>query len=142
MITAPHLDEVRLSHRQSDRFPAVLSEGRTADRRDTFCAVWDVRVRVYRDDTSGGSSTDTQAEQPAKQFGRLDIVLANAGISTSGLLSEMSEEDWHTMIEVNLTGVWKTVRASVKNIIAGGRGGSIVLTSSSAGLRNWDNIGH
>jgi SDR family mycofactocin-dependent oxidoreductase len=76
------------------------------------------------------------------QFGRLDIVLANAGISTNGLLTEMPEQLWQEMLDINLTGVWKTVRASAKHIIAGGRGGAIVLISSSAGLKSMDNIGH
>ena len=42
----------------------------------------------------------------------------------------MDEETWQTMIDVNLTGVWKTVRASVPHVVAGGRGGSVVITSS------------
>jgi NAD(P)-dependent dehydrogenase (short-subunit alcohol dehydrogenase family) len=46
------------------------------------------------------------------------------------------------MIAVNLTGVWHTIRAAVPHIRAGGRGGSIVLTSSTAGLMGMENIGH
>ena len=44
----------------------------------------------------------------------------------------MDEETWQTMIDVNLTGVWKTIRASVPHVVAGGRGGSVVITSSLA----------
>ncbi|SFU08062.1 SDR family mycofactocin-dependent oxidoreductase [Geodermatophilus amargosae] len=68
------------------------------------------------------------------QLGRLDIVLANAGISTPASTLEMDEETWQTMIDVNLTGVWKTIRASVPHILAGGRGGSVVITSSLAAI--------
>ena len=77
----------------------------------------------------------TQAvEDGVAQLGRLDIVLANAGISTPAPSLEMDEETWSTMIDVNLTGVWKTLRASVPHVIAGGRGGSVVITSSLAAI--------
>jgi SDR family mycofactocin-dependent oxidoreductase len=73
-------------------------------------------------------------EDGVAQLGRLDIVLANAGISTPASSLEMDEETWQTMIDVNLTGVWKTLRASVPHVIAGGRGGSVVITSSLAAI--------
>ncbi|WP_299950764.1 mycofactocin-coupled SDR family oxidoreductase [uncultured Modestobacter sp.] len=68
------------------------------------------------------------------QLGRLDIVLANAGISTPASSLEMDEETWQTMIDINLTGQWKTIKAAVPHIIAGGRGGSVVITSSLAAI--------
>lgn len=76
------------------------------------------------------------------EFGRLDIVLANAGISTPAPTLEMSEETWQTMIDINLTGVWKTVVASVPHIQAGGRGGAIVITSSLAAIFSNPNTAH
>jgi SDR family mycofactocin-dependent oxidoreductase len=76
------------------------------------------------------------------QLGRLDIVLANAGISTPAPTLEMDEETWSTMIDVNLTGVWKTVRAAVPHIIDGGRGGSVVITSSLAAQKANANTAH
>ncbi|MGY1714742.1 mycofactocin-coupled SDR family oxidoreductase [Geodermatophilus sp. SYSU D01106] len=76
------------------------------------------------------------------QLGRLDIVLANAGISTPASTLEMDEETWQTMIDVNLTGVWKTLRASVPHVVAGGRGGSVVLTSSLAAIYANPNTAH
>src|SRR5699024_738268 len=82
------------------------------------------------------------AEEGAAELGRLDIVLANAGISTMAPTLEMSEDTWQTMIDINLTGVWKTVRAAVPHIVAGGRGGAVVLTSSLAALSVNENIAH
>jgi SDR family mycofactocin-dependent oxidoreductase len=76
------------------------------------------------------------------QLGRLDIVLANAGISSPASTLEMDEETWQTMIDVNLTGQWKTVKAAVPHIIAGGRGGSVVITSSLAAIFSNGNIAH
>ena len=81
-------------------------------------------------------------EEGVRQFGRLDIVLANAGVCTYGVLSTMDVTQWQEMIDIDLTGVWMTVRASVKHMIDAGNGGAIVLTSSTAGLRNLNQIGH
>lgn len=88
------------------------------------------------------SALTAVADEGVAVFGRLDIILANAGISTSGSIAEMEPEVWQEMIDINLTGVWNTVRAAVGHIVEGGRGGSIVLTSSTAGLVSMNNIGH
>ncbi|ORV08642.1 mycofactocin-coupled SDR family oxidoreductase [Mycobacterium celatum] len=78
-----------------------------------------------------------------EQFGRLDIIVANAGIGNGGqTLDKTSERDWTDMIDVNLSGVWKTVKAGVPHILAGGRGGSIILTSSVGGLKAYPHTGH
>jgi hypothetical protein len=69
------------------------------------------------------------------RFGFLDVVVANAGISGWGRVWELSPEQWQTMIDINLTGVWNTLRASIPHMIKGQRGGSIVLTSSVSGLK-------
>jgi SDR family mycofactocin-dependent oxidoreductase len=75
-------------------------------------------------------------------FGRLDIVLANAGIVAFGPTLEMSEDSWLTMIDINLSGVWKTVKAAVPHVLDGGRGGSVVITSSSASFMTMENVAH
>ncbi len=76
------------------------------------------------------------------EFGRLDIVLANAGISAPASTLEMSEEMWSTTIEINLTGVWKTIKASVPHVISSGRGGSVVITSSLAAMKASEHTAH
>lgn len=77
-----------------------------------------------------------------EQFGRLDIVVANAGVLSWGRLWEMSEEQWNTVIDVNLNGTWKTIRAAVPAMIEAGNGGSIIIVSSSAGLKATPGNGH
>jgi SDR family mycofactocin-dependent oxidoreductase len=69
------------------------------------------------------------------RFGRLDIVLANAGIAPSMIPTADPGASWQNVIDVNLTGVWNTAFATKQAVVDGGRGGSIVITSSTAGLK-------
>src|SRR6476660_2161955 len=90
---------------------------------------------------------DLEAQQQVvadgmEQFGRLDIVVANAGVLSWGRIHEMSEEQWDTVIDINLNGTWKTIRAAVPAMIEAGNGGSIVIVSSSAGLKATPGNGH
>ena len=68
------------------------------------------------------------------RFGRVDVLLANAGIVR---LSPDGDRDqtWTDIIDVNLTGVWRTIEVVLPAIRAGARGGSVVITSSSAALK-------
>lgn len=78
-----------------------------------------------------------------EQLGRLDIICANAGIGNGGqTLDKTSEDDWRDMIDVNLSGVWKTVKAAVPHLISQRQGGSIILTSSVGGLKAYPHTGH
>ena len=77
-----------------------------------------------------------------EQFGRLDIVVANAGVLSWGRMWEMSQEQWDTVIDVNLNGTWRTIRAAVPAMIEAGNGGSIIIVSSSAGLKATPGNGH
>jgi SDR family mycofactocin-dependent oxidoreductase len=75
------------------------------------------------------------------QLGRLDIVSVNAGIVSFGTVEELTEQAWQDVIDVNLTGVWHTVKAAIPHLRAAG-GGSIILTSSGAGLQASPNLAH
>ncbi len=77
------------------------------------------------------------------QLGQIDIVVANAGVASMGLNlpDEEAAEAWDSVIGVNLTGVWNTVRACIRPMIDRGEGGSIILTSSTAGLKGLSSPG-
>lgn len=75
-------------------------------------------------------------------FARLDVLVANAAVLSWGRLWEMAEDDWDTVIGVNLSGTWRTIRAVVPAMIEAGNGGSIIIVSSSAGLKATPGNGH
>ena len=78
-----------------------------------------------------------------EHFGRLDIVCANAGIATMAfreLTIEEELEQWTDVLDVNLVGAFHTAKAAIPHLLAGERGGSIVFTSSTAGLRGFGGL--
>ena len=70
------------------------------------------------------------------EFGHIDTVVANAGIASIGALLDLDEQVWDEMIAVNLTGVWKTIKAAVPPMVERGQGGSVIITSSSIAARH------
>jgi SDR family mycofactocin-dependent oxidoreductase len=76
------------------------------------------------------------------QLGKVDIVCANAGIGSWAVAWEMTEQQWKDMIDINLTGVFNAARAALPSMVERGEGGSVVLTSSTAGLRAYANTAH
>lgn len=101
------------------------------------------RIVTSQVDVRNYDSLKAALDNGVEELGRLDIVVANAGIGNGGeTLDKTSESDWDDMIGVNLSGVWKTVKAAVPHLIAGGHGGSIIMTSSVGGLKPYPNTGH
>lgn len=100
------------------------------------------RIIAQKADVRDLAALQAAADLGMSEFGRIDIIVANAGISTLAPTLEMEEEMWQVMIDVNLTGVWKTVRAAAPHIVAGERGGSIVLISSCGTHMANANIAH
>jgi NAD(P)-dependent dehydrogenase (short-subunit alcohol dehydrogenase family) len=76
------------------------------------------------------------------ELGKIDIVCANAGVGSWSVSWEMSEQVWKEMIDVNLTGVFNTTRAALPSMVERGDGGSVILTSSTAGLLGYLNTAH
>ncbi|MDG3008959.1 mycofactocin-coupled SDR family oxidoreductase [Rhodococcus sp. D2-41] len=100
------------------------------------------RIVPFEADVRDQAALDAAVQAGVAELGGLDIVCGTAGISSSGPAVDLAEDTWQTMLDVNLTGVWKTCKAAIPHLIETGRGGSIVLISSIAGLRGLVSVGH
>ena len=100
------------------------------------------RAMAEKADIRDLSALERLVAKTRDAFGGLDIVVANAGISTVGPAWELTPAQWNAVVNTNLTGTWNTVRATVPTLIEQGRGGSIVLISSVAGVRGFVGMGH
>jgi SDR family mycofactocin-dependent oxidoreductase len=69
------------------------------------------------------------------ELGRLDVIVANAGVAAPQVWDAITPQDFRDVMDINVTGTWNTVMAGAQKIIDGGRGGSIILISSAAGLK-------
>jgi NAD(P)-dependent dehydrogenase (short-subunit alcohol dehydrogenase family) len=85
-----------------------------------------------RTDVRSLADLEAVLDEAADRHGRLDVLVNNAAISVGGSAGEMAEEDWARTLDVNLTGVWRGMRAAIPRMLAQG-GGSIVNLSSVQG---------
>jgi SDR family mycofactocin-dependent oxidoreductase len=102
----------------------------------------DRRIVATQADVRDYAGLKQALDDGVTQLGRLDIVCANAGISSFGRADELDETTWQDMIDTNLTGMWHACKAAIPHLVDGGRGGSIVITSSDAGLKGYQNLAH
>ncbi len=93
------------------------------------------RMVAVQADVRDQAQMQETVERAVREFGRLDIVLANAAIAPLRGPAGHEVATWRDVIDVNLTGAWNTVHTALPAIIEGGRGGSVVFTNSTAGLR-------
>jgi SDR family mycofactocin-dependent oxidoreductase len=125
---------------ESITYPAATPEDLDETVRAVEAAGGKILARQV--DIRDGAALRQVVAEGVEQFGRLDILVANAGVLSWGRLWELSEEQWDTVIGVNLSGTWRTVRAAVPAMIDAGNGGSIVIVSSLAGVKATPANGH
>ncbi len=99
------------------------------------------RIITRKVDVRDQAGLDAAAADCVAQFGRIDIVSANAGVCGCRPTVELTEDEWQDMIDINLTGVWKTSKAVIPQMLRTG-GGSIVLTSSVVTYNGSRNVAH
>ena len=128
--------------RQVDSVPYPMSTPGDLAQTVKEVEALDRRIVATEADVRDYGALKAALDDGVAQLGRLDIVSANAGISSFGTAEELPEQTWQDVIDTNLTGVWHAAKAAIPHLRAGGRGGSIVLTSSVAGLKALENMTH
>jgi NAD(P)-dependent dehydrogenase (short-subunit alcohol dehydrogenase family) len=141
MTTTDPLSEFRL-----DGDVAVVTGGASGIGRAVAAAFAAVGARVasfdvaavgedgYRVDVADEAQVKAAFAEVAGRHGRLDILFNNAGIAIRHPTIELTLEDWHRVVAVNMTGVFLCAREAARHMLATGRGGRIVNTASIMGF--------
>lgn len=108
-----------------------------ADLKETARLVEETGRRIITAavDTRDHAGLRSAVDDAVATLGRLDIIVANAGISSPRAWNAITPDEFRDVMDVNVTGTWNTVMAGAQKIIDGGRGGSIILISSAAGVK-------
>ena len=117
---------------QIDSVPYPLATREDLDQTARAVEALDRRIHVAPADVRDLPAIRTALAAGVAELGPVDIVLANAGIAPMSLTPQDAE--WDDVVGVNLTGVYHTVLAAYPDMVERGAGGSVVLTSSTAGL--------
>jgi len=133
------LDICRQVHQDVSYPPATAED---LERTAEIVTKYRGRVVARQADVRDYEQICTVVDEALATFGSIDIVVANAGVLSFGWSWEIAESAWNAIIDTNLKGVWNTVRATVPSMISAGRGGSIIITSSAAEIRDHPLIAH
>lgn len=128
--------------KQYDSVPFRMSS--SEDLAETVRLVEDLDQRIIAEeaDITDLAALESIAQKGIAEFGPIDIVVANAAIANTGTLWELSEEQWDELVAVNLSGQWRTIKATVPQMVDRGEGGSVILISSLAGVLAYPQLGH
>jgi (+)-trans-carveol dehydrogenase len=102
----------------------------------------DRRIVARKADVRDFDGLKAAVDAGVAELGRLDIICANAGISGFGTVTDITQQQWKDVTDVDQTGVWHTCKAAIPHVTAHGEGGSIIITSSAAGLHAFANLAH
>jgi SDR family mycofactocin-dependent oxidoreductase len=132
-ICAPYPDRVRYGAATADDLRETKALVEKTGRR-CLTHIADVRDRA---------ALQAAVDQGVAELGRLDVVIANAGVITfHGLSLDIDDDVYDLVVDTNLRGVWNTIQVTAPVLRDAGHGGSIILTSSAAGLRGQTHYAH
>jgi SDR family mycofactocin-dependent oxidoreductase len=102
----------------------------------------DRRIVTRKCDARDSGQLNAAVAEGVSEFGAINVAVINHGILSAGISWELDDTTWQDMIDVNLTSYWKSCKAIIPHMIEQGNGGSIVMTSSVAGMRGYPMISH
>lgn len=111
-----------------------LSSVERGQALETELAAFGIKAKGYRSDASNFAAAEALINDVVTDFGSLDIIVNNAGITKDNLLMRMTEEMWDTVINVNLKSCFNTVKAATRTMMKQ-RAGSIINITSVVGVK-------
>jgi SDR family mycofactocin-dependent oxidoreductase len=124
-----------------DSVPYDLASQDDLERTAADVEALDRRVIAEKADVRDQAQLDAVVARATQELGGIDICIANAGIWSLAPYWEMDEHKWQDMIDINLSGVWRTAKAVTPGMIERG-GGAIVMISSVNGLEPGADFAH
>ncbi|WP_426275010.1 3-oxoacyl-[acyl-carrier-protein] reductase [Chryseobacterium sp. S-02] len=112
-------------------FTYAGSVDKAKELEETLSSV--TQIKGYQSDASDFDAAQTLVDQVMAEFGQIDILINNAGITRDNLLLRMSKEDWDTIIKVNLDSVFNLTKAVIKPMMKA-KSGSIINMTSVVGI--------
>jgi (+)-trans-carveol dehydrogenase len=127
---------------QIDSAGYAMSTRADLDETVRLVEATDRRIIAAKADVRDIAGLGQALDAGVAELGRLDIVVANAGISSWGPAVDITETEWDEVVDTDLKGVWSTCKVAVPHLRGHGEGGSIVMTSSAAGLHAFGHLAH
>ncbi|MGE0560814.1 MAG: 3-oxoacyl-[acyl-carrier-protein] reductase [Flavobacteriales bacterium] len=124
--------EVFAKHGAQIAFTYVSSEEQ-AKEVEKMLTSYGVKAKGYKSNAADLKQAEQFIADVVAEFGRIDVIVNNAGITRDGLLMRMSEENWDDVINTNLKSVFNITKAALKTLL-GQRSGSIINMSSVVGI--------
>ena len=124
---------LRFAEQGADVAIVVRAINENTDQIITKMSSFGVKAKAYVTDAASFDGAHEVVKQIVEEFGRLDILINNAGITKDGLMMRMSEEQWDDVINTNLKSAFNFIHA-VTPVMARQRGGSIINISSVVGI--------
>jgi 3-oxoacyl-[acyl-carrier protein] reductase len=110
-------------------------ERRLGETRDQLAATHGDRVAAVPCDVTDEEQVRALVDGAVRVFGRLDVMINNAGLGGTGSVLDLADDDWHRVLDVTLTGTFRCTRAALRQMVAQGGGGSVVNNASVLGWR-------
>jgi len=114
-------------------FTFVSSEEKAKVVADDIASKYGVQIKGYKSNAGDLKSTEELVAQVLEDFGNVDIVVNNAGITKDGLLMRMSEENWDDVMDINLKSVFNMTKAILRTFLKN-KNGVIINMSSVVGV--------
>jgi 3-oxoacyl-[acyl-carrier protein] reductase len=108
---------------------------RLAETGERLAAGHGDRIWSQPCDVTDEAQATALIEETARHFGRVDVLINNAGLGGTSSVLDMTDEQWHRVLDVTLTGTFRCTRAALRQMVAQGHGGAVVNNASVLGWR-------